>query len=1007
MITPRAARLVVVWAFLLVPTGARAQSETGTIAGVVKDTSGAVMPGVTVEAASPVLIERIRSVVTDHQGLYQIVDLRPGEYTITFTLPGFNMLRREGVELTTGFTATVNAELKVGVLAETVTVSGMAPVVDTRNVQQQTTIPRNTLDALPIAGRPSQFITLIPAANMGTTTSHDVGGVGTDRGFFGVHGQRADDMTFNFAGMDSRVFSGGSFQYNKATFEEVVVETGAGSAEATTGGVQINIIPKDGGNQLSGSLSAEYTGPGLSSDNATDELRARGLSGAPSIKTYHDIGGGLGGPIKRDTLWFFTAGRVEDRAIYQAGNYYNKRQGTLFYEPDLTRRAFNHDYSKDASLRLTWQAAAKHKIVASHTQHPSCQCVFAILETTGATNLTRAPEAAAEHHYDPQYLSVLTYTNPVTNKLLIEVNGSMNSYQRNQKRLPETGVNDIAVVDQALNLEYGSRRTGYQLLHDYRFHERFAVSYITGSHNFKVGVDLNHFEQGSSEYSDANLINLARSYRFRNQVPNQVTIYNTPNGPYDTATENGVYAQDQWTTGKLTLNLGLRYTVYDAFIPAQHLPAGPFEPARDFPAVEHSPRWQNLSPRLGIAYDLSGTGKTALKASLGRYPIRNVGAAVDYPSARLAASTARTWTDTNGNYIPDCDLLNPKANGECGGWDDLSFASPGTHRAPDALTGFNAQSYNWQTSISAQHELRPNVGLNIAYYRTWYGGFLVSDNLTTPGSSYDSYCITIPSDSRLPNAGQPLCGLYDVQPSLFGQQDNLVTQATHYGQQTEIFQGIDLILTGRFARGARAQATFSTGQTVNDTCDFNNLPQVQTLLIQGVAAPNQALPSSVMTPRTPAFCHISTPWSGGTAFGFNVVYPLPWNLQGSAIYQDKPGFPITATYVPTNAEIKLSLGRNLSDCNQAAATCSANRTISLIPPNTLFDDRIRQLDLRLSRIFPVRKAKLQGNLDVYNVFNGSTILNEQTRFSSTNNQFMNAIQIMGGRLFKLSAQLNF
>src|SRR5262245_15124263 len=1009
MNTQRFVRLVVVVTGCLtfLPVTLWAQAEAGAIAGVVRDASGAVMPGVTVEAASPALIEKVRSVVTDKQGLYQIVELRPGLYTVTFTLPGFSTFRHEGVELTTGFTATVNAELKVGVLEETVTVSGTAPVVDTRNVLQQATIPPTTLDALPIAGRPSQFITLIPAASTGTTTSHDVGGVGTDRGFFGVHGQRADDMTFNFAGMDSRVFSGGSFQYNKATFEEVVVETGAGSAEATTGGVQINIIPKDGGNVLSGNMSAEYTGPGLSSDNVTDELRARGLSGAPSIKSYYDLGGGVGGPMKRDKVWFFAAGRVEDRAIYQAGNYFNKRQGSLFYEPDSSRRAYNHDYSDDASLRLTWQAAEKHKIVASYTYHPACQCVFAILETTGATNLLRAPEAAAEHHYNPQYLAVLTYTYPVTTRFLVEMNASMNSYQRSQKRLPETAVDAIAVVDQALNLEYGSRRTGYQLLHDYRYHERFAASYITGSHNFKGGIDLNHFEQGNQEYTDANFVNLARSYRFRNQVPNQVTIYNTPNGPYDTATENGVYAQDQWTAGRLTLNLGLRYVVYDAFIPAQHLPAGPFEPARDFPAVEHSPQWKNLSPRLGVAYDLFGAGKTALKVSLGRYSIRNVGAAVDYPSSRLAASTARTWSDSNGNYVPDCDLLNSAANGECGTWDDLSFARPGTHRAEDALTGFNQQSYNWQTSISAQHQLRQNVGLNVAYYRTWYGGFLASDNLATPAASYNSYCITIPLDPRLPNSGQPLCGLYDVTPALTGQQDNLVTQATHYGNQTEVFQGVDVTLTARYARNAQAQVSLSTGQTVNDTCDFNNLPQLQTLLIQGVAAPNQALPSSVVTPRTPAFCHISTPWSGGTAFGFNVVYPLPLKLQASAIYQNKPGFPITATYVPTNAEIKSSLGRNLSECNQAAATCSANRTISLIPPNTIFDDRITQLDLRFSRIFPLGKSRLQGNVDLYNIFNASTILNEQTRYSNTNNQFMNAIQIMGGRLAKFSAQLTF
>src|SRR2546425_2113862 len=216
-------RLVVVSGCLVfLPATAWAQAETGNIAGVVRDTSGAVMPGVTVEAASPALIERVRGVTTDSQGLYRIVDLRPGLYTVTFTLPGFSTFRRDGIELTTGFTATVNADLRVGTVEETVTVSGAAPVVDVQNVQQQTTITRNTLDTLPIAGRPSQFITLIPAANAGSTTSHDVGGVGTDRGFFGVHGQRADDMTFNFSGMDSRVFSGGMVSYNKNTLEEVV-----------------------------------------------------------------------------------------------------------------------------------------------------------------------------------------------------------------------------------------------------------------------------------------------------------------------------------------------------------------------------------------------------------------------------------------------------------------------------------------------------------------------------------------------------------------------------------------------------------------------------------------------------------------------------------------------------------------------------------------------------------------------------------------------------------------
>src|SRR6266850_2049108 len=985
----RIVRLVVFSCFQLLPAILLAQADSGNIVGVVKDPSGAVLPGVSVEAASPALIERSRTAVSDEQGRYRIGDLRPGTYTVTFTLPGFSTLKRESIELTTGFTATVNGELKVGTLQETITVEGQVSMVDTQNLQQQITITNTTLDALPTPKRPAQLITLIPSANAGGTNFHDVGGVGSDRGFFGVHGQRPDDMTYNVSGKDHRVF-------------------------------------RDGGNAFAGTASIEATGAGLVSDNSNAELGARGLTGAPSVKKYYDVGAGLGGPIKKDKLWFFLAYRRDDREIYQVGNYYNKLQHTLFYEPDLTRRAYNGDYSSDYSVRFTWQAAAKHKINLSYTQHPACQCIFALLEQVSPVF---APEATAQHHYSPQNLSVVNYTYTATSHLLFEANMGTSQYWRVQKRQPEVSDNDISVMDLGLNLTYGSRRAGYQTLDDLRLHERFSMSYLTGTHNLRIGIDLNQFSQGLPNYNNPYYVNLATAYTFRDRVPQSVTIYNGPYGPYQKATENNVYAQDQWTIlRRLTLNLGLRYTVYDASVPAQHLPAGSFVPVRDYPEVKHSPHWQNLNPRLGVAFDLFGDGKTALKASLGRYSYRDVGVAVDIPSANTPASVTRSSNDTTfpvgdprrGNYVPDCDLKNGLANGECGQWNDLTFGQTNvpasTHRAEDALKGFNRQTYNWQGSISVQRQLAANMGINVGYFRTSYGGFLAIDNRAVAPADYDTFCITAPVDPKLPSnvSGQEFCGNADIKPAKFGQVDQLITQASHFGNLSDVWDGFDVMYNLRFGRGGNFQGTFSTGREVWDNCLTIDSPSS---LLAGLPATGggntNLLPPTV--DNRPDFCHVTQPWAGGTGFGFLAVYPLPSGIQVSGIYQNKPGFPIRASYVVSDAEVGRSLGRHLSTCpSQTAATCSQTATIELIPNrsagslDTLYGERIKQLDLRFSRIFKLGDTrKVQANFDVYNIFNNNTVLNEQTRYQVQNNPWRNVLQIMGGRLVKLGAQINF
>jgi hypothetical protein len=404
-----------------------------------------------------------------------------------------------------------------------------------------------------------------------------------------------------------------------------------------------------------------------------------------------------------------------------------------------------------------------------------------------------------------------------------------------------------------------------------------------------------------------------------------------------------------------------------------------------------------------MAYDLFGTGRTAVKASLGHYPDRVIQASAN-PAVNLTRTTSRNWGDTNRNYRPDCDLLNPVANGECGAWSNLNFgkANAETRYAEDAQSGFNDQFHNWQASVSFQHELRPGVGLNVGYFRTWYGGFLVGDNQLTTASDYDPFCITAPNDSRLPNSGQRLCGFYDVKPAAFGLVDNLMTQASHYGTPTQVFNGVDVTLNARFGQGGQFSGGLSMGRTSTNNCYQNDDPSLTAQVFPGVLV----LPATSTVARGGAFCDVTPPWSQSTQVKFMAVYPLPWHIQTSAIYQNSSGIPITASYVATNAEILPSLGRNLGSC-RGAATCTGNVTVELIPPNSLFEPRLQQVDLRFSRIFEFGSRKLRGDVDIYNLLNASNVLNMNTTYSPPGGVWQDVTQILGGRLVRLGFQVEF
>lgn len=359
---------------------ASAQQAASSIGGVVRDTTGAVLPGVTVEAASDALIEKVRSVVSDDQGQYRIIDLRPGTYAVTFTLPGFSTFKRDGIELSANFTAQVNAEMKVGAMEETVTVSGASPLVDVQNVVQRRVLQRDVLDALPTGKTIQAYATLTVGAVI-PPTSQDVGG---NRGelaiAIGIHGGKQanlkllqDGMRFN--SMEGTAGGGGrGFYVNAASAQEVSIQTDANSAEYETGGVMLNVIPKEGGNSFRGYFFGNGTGGSGQSKNLSQTLIDRGLKAANRVRYIYDSNLAVGGPLKQDKLWFYTAHRWWGNSEYVAGTYYNKTQGTMVYTPDFDRQGYVNDANRDNNIRFTWQASPKNKINLSYAIQNNCVC---------------------------------------------------------------------------------------------------------------------------------------------------------------------------------------------------------------------------------------------------------------------------------------------------------------------------------------------------------------------------------------------------------------------------------------------------------------------------------------------------------------------------------------------------------------------------------------------------------------------------------------------------------
>jgi hypothetical protein len=984
-------------------SGAFAQGQTGSIAGVVRDTSGAVLPGVTVEASSPALIEKSRSVVTDGQGRYNIVDLRPGTYSVAFTLTGFSTVKREGIELTTGFTANVNADLRVGTIEETVTVTGESPIVDTQSTTKLATVSREVMDVLPTDRNFVSFAALTPSVLV-TGVRQNVGGSIPETGMnLVVNGSRASDSLVTVEGMP--IINGGGtggLMYgnylNNGLAQEITFQTDTHNAEFERATVYSNFIPKEGSNTFRGSFFGRWAGESWQSDNLSDEQKAQGLQTGNRIDRIWDVNPNVGGPIIRDRLWIYGGFRHWGTYNTVAGSFKDADFSDTFYHPTTEQNLFPV-WHESLVARITTQVNQKNKInVYADWQYTYFGNCFV------PTYLT-AISACPEYKNIPQYILQGSWSSPVTNKLLLEAGGTITPQDFHGYRRPGVSETQFAMNDPTapagMPQNWGSSATGYGYNRSDQMNFRGSASYVTGSHSVKVGFTLLHAWRFNTQEPN-NSVTLS----VRGTQPFSLRQYTTPVQWHETLRYNaGFFAQDQWRINRFTLNYGVRLDMLNARADAQQIAAGPFTPARSFEAVENVPNWKDIDPRFGVVWDLFGDGKTAVKGSVGRYVVGE-----SYTIARLVnpfQSTVfmadRTWAPPagvayTGTYNPydDCDLTNPNANTKrpgqiaCGAIQNPLFGQSiirTTNYDPDIVEGWHVRPNNWEAQVSIQREIVPRVSVYAGYTRRWFGNLTATRNLNVTNADFTPYCVPVPVDSRLPNGGgYQQCGFNDVNRVIA--PNNVIFNAANVGGIDDVFDGFGFDANARLGRNIILSGGVSIGRERVNYCNvIGDLSLTAPVYGTTTGFGNN-------TARTDDYCDITPPFQPQVKG--QVAYPLPWwDVSLAATFQSLSGPQLSANYPLTNAIVQPSLGRPFT---------GVPPSVDLLPNGTLYGDRIYQTDLRISKAFRTGRTVVRPTVSIYNLFNANPVLTYNTNYGSA---WLAPTVIMQARFVDIGVQVDF
>jgi Carboxypeptidase regulatory-like domain/TonB-dependent Receptor Plug Domain len=973
--------------FLATATAARAQSA---IAGAVRDSTGAVMPGVTVEVSGPALIERTRTAITDGQGLYQVVNLPPGTYGVTFTLPGFTTVQRSDVDVPGNFTATVNADLRVGSLEETVIVSGASPVVDVQSTAKAQVINRDLLDALPTGKTAQTMGALVPGIIIGTP---DVGGSGSmNQNAQTMHGMGAKETVVLLDGIQLNGMCGnGTTQSysNTQHYEEIVYQTSGAGADIAAGGVRQLIIPRRGGNEFHGSFSGVWADGSWQSDNLSDDLIRRGLTAGNRIDNVYTFEGGFGGRIIRDKLWFFAAARKQSVNEFVADAFY----------PDGSQ-GINDQYVKNIGARLTWQINQKNQLSAY---------VDRVWKFLGHADMSAGYDpATASRVWVPSPLyqqSQAKWTSTLSSRLLFEAGYNQYQAQRNSTYQPGVekpyGSPEWYAGANRNDTSRGTNTTahpsGHQVLEPIRNFFATSLSYVSGSHNIKAGVQKGWgFENfGTVEF------NAALRQIYQNAVPTSVVVSNAP-VRYNNVLKGdwGVYGQDAWTLRRLTLNYGIRWERFESYIgrrgekPIENGTSRFVALPRTF-GPETMPVWATLSPRFGLVYDLFGDAKTALKFSANKYQMQLTDGLTNTYNPVRPQTASLTWRDLNNDDIAQgelgCTFMTPGCEinlGQLPANFGLTPAGCTTLYAPGNIPCGNSQidpdikrDYSVHYSVGVQHALLPTVSVMANWYHVDFYNLQTTANVRRTAADYTPVQIASPLDGSAVT-------MYNVSSAKVNQ---VLDVAINDPDRRRWNNSLDITFNARLLGGSRLFGGVAFDRTLETACGDVYI---------------------ATDPNRRNYCDQSLndiPWHN--QFKLAGSTQLPWRIQLSAALQSYT--KLLSTTLNTQWQITPTT-RYPADCLGACMPGAivnpgmtvAQLNVPLEAPGARLGDRVNQLDVNLGKWLNAGRFQVQPTLAIFNALNSAPVY-EVRSFNYLTTSYLQPSLILQPRMYRVGVDMKW